>query len=418
MTRDKDTHENSIAWYNQEFGFTANAATALHDEQMLRDASTLSELDDDAIANICKLISKESSQSVAKIEATKLKLACFWIRHQHWTSREIGGTQRPLVRVNYTGTIDLLQQQKKDEDNWTSTNKEPKYIPLTLDIATTMKVIDKVKSILARVRDVMGVPLYVIRAAPIPEDKKDDPPFGEEETKYTSVDMEMTAHATILSNKADFDKEFKSLKAYGPFVLTFLTNTKKVWSIFLACFGLSSMWQHVKNFVSQQNGRQAWCTLHDHFFGKDKVNNMVLEILLTLRSLHYSGDHKNFMFDKYCTAHVDQHNRHAALSKWNVKPLEETMKIHYFEGRITDPSFASVKSTIMIDRQKFQEFDAVMWLYVNYKCTQKAETPTHHLQCLYSPRLRRWQTRPWGTQERWIRWTQRPPEGRCTSGRR
>jgi hypothetical protein len=104
---------------------------------------------------------------------------------------------------------------------------------------------------------------------------------------------------------------------------------------------------------------------------------MVSEILLTLKSLHYSGDRRNFTFDKYCTAHVDQHNCHATLSKWNVKPLEETMKIHYFEGGITDLSFASVKSTIMVDRQKFQDFDAVMRLYVNYKRLQKAETPAH-----------------------------------------
>jgi hypothetical protein len=76
---------------------------------------------------------------------------------------------------------------------------------------------------------------------------------------------------------------------------------------------------------------------------------------------------ENFTFDKYCTAHVDQHNCHAALAEWNVKPLEETMKIHYFEGGITDPSFASIRSTIMVDRTKFQEFDMVMLLYVNYK---------------------------------------------------
>jgi hypothetical protein len=104
---------------------------------------------------------------------------------------------------------------------------------------------------------------------------------------------------------------------------------------------------------------------------------MVSEILLTLKSLHYSGDHKNFTFDKYCTAHVDQHHCHAALSEWNVKPLEEFMKIHYFKDGITDPSFASVKSTIMIDRGKLQEFDAVTRLNVNYKRTQKAEAPTH-----------------------------------------
>jgi hypothetical protein len=31
----------------------------------------------------------------------------------------------------------------------------------------------------------------------------------------------------------------------------------------------------------------------------------------------------------------------------------------------------------LVDRQKFQDFDAVMRLYVNYKRSQKAETPTH-----------------------------------------
>jgi hypothetical protein len=104
---------------------------------------------------------------------------------------------------------------------------------------------------------------------------------------------------------------------------------------------------------------------------------MVADILLTLKNLHCSGDQRIFTFDKYCTAHVDQHNCHAALAEWNVKPLEETMKIHYFENRITDPSFASVKSTILVDRTKFQDFDSVMRLYVNYKCLQKADTPTH-----------------------------------------
>ena len=74
---------------------------------------------------------------------------------------------------------------------------------------------------------------------------------------------------------------------------------------------------------------------------------------------------------------MDQHNCHAALAKWNVKPFEETMKIYYFKNGITDPTFASIRSTIIVDRTKFQEFDAVMCLYVNYKRSQKAETPTN-----------------------------------------
>jgi hypothetical protein len=75
------------------------------------------------------------------------------------------------------------------------------------------------------------------------------------------------------------------------------------------------MWQYVKKYANQQNGRKAWRTLHDHFFGGDKVNTMVADILSTLKALHYSGDWRNFMFDKYCTAYVDQHNHRAALAK-------------------------------------------------------------------------------------------------------
>jgi hypothetical protein len=65
MARDKDTHKNFVVWYKDEFGFTANAATALYDVQMLKTCAALSKLDDTATANICKAVSKDTSQSVA-----------------------------------------------------------------------------------------------------------------------------------------------------------------------------------------------------------------------------------------------------------------------------------------------------------------------------------------------------------------
>jgi hypothetical protein len=113
MTSNSDTRDNFLLWFIQEFGFYANAVTALYDVQMLKDAKTLSELDDDAIANICKAVSKDTGQSVAKIAATKVKLACFWIRHQYRTLREIGVTSRPLVKINYSGAIDSCDSRSK-----------------------------------------------------------------------------------------------------------------------------------------------------------------------------------------------------------------------------------------------------------------------------------------------------------------
>jgi hypothetical protein len=102
---------------------------------------------------------------------------------------------------------------------------------------------------------------------------------------------------------------------------------------------------------------------------------MVADVLLTLKALHYGGDWRNFMFDKYCTAHVDQHNRHAALTEYDVAPLEECMKIQYFEDGIFDRLLAAVKTTILVDHTRFKNFDSVMRVYVNFKLVQKPEAP-------------------------------------------
>ncbi len=120
---------------------------------------------------------------------------------------------------------------------------------LTLDTSTTMKAFDKVRTISGQTRGVTGVPLlYVIRVALVPpEDDNDNPAFGDEDSKYISLDMEMIAHAQILFDEADTSNEDTFiLEANGPFVPTFPVDSKKIWVILLACFGLSSAWQYVK----------------------------------------------------------------------------------------------------------------------------------------------------------------------------
>ncbi len=149
MAPNSDTRENLITWFTTEFGFSRNAATALHDVQALKDARTLSERDDnDAVANVCKAVGKDVGQSVAEIAATKLKLAFFWIRHQYRTSREIRGTQRPLVKIKYSGEIDCLREQKQEENQWAAARTEPEHPSLTLDPSTATKSFDKVRTIL------------------------------------------------------------------------------------------------------------------------------------------------------------------------------------------------------------------------------------------------------------------------------
>ncbi len=71
--------------------------------------------------------------------------------------------------------------------------------------------------------------VYVIRVALVLEDENDDSPFGDEESKYTSIDMEMIARAPILSNNTDiYGEDSGNLEAHGLFVPTFPTDAKKV----------------------------------------------------------------------------------------------------------------------------------------------------------------------------------------------
>ena len=176
-----------------------------------------------------------------------------------------------------------------------------------------------------------------------------------------------------MSDDCDWDLEWDELEVKEPFVPTFLTDSKIVWAVLHALFSTSSVWQHVKKFTVTQDGRQVYCTLHSHFLGADKVNTMVNGNLSSLKSKIYQGDRTNWNFDKYCLAHVAEHNRHASLVEYDVAPLEESTKIHYFEEGIKDPTLDAAWNAILVNRTQFPDFDSVMQLYVTSKRGQKSE---------------------------------------------
>jgi hypothetical protein len=251
--------------------------------------------------------------------------------------------------------LNLLKEQKRLEDSWAANNKEPEYTAIALDLTSAAKAFEKVKTILTRIRGVLGFPLiYVIRHQLVPEYEKDDFAFGDNGNangtpSYTSHDQEMISRCPILTDACDFTRFLDELEAHGPFVPTFLTDTKKVWAILHALFSTSNVWQHVKKFTTTQDGRQVYRTLHSHFFGADKVNTMVNDVLSSLKSKIYQGDRKNWNFDKYCLVHVAEHNRHTSLLEYGIAPLEKSMKIHYFEEGIKDPTLDAARNAILVN---------------------------------------------------------------------
>ncbi len=234
----------------------------------------------------------------------------------------------------------------------------------------------------------------MIRHHLFPEDERDDPAFGDDDDKkpkYTSRDHEMITRCPIVSEEGyteSYHDPVQDPETHGSFVPTFLTDLKKVWAILHALFSTSGVWQHVKKFTATHDGRQVYCTLHSHFFGADKVNTMVNDILSSLKSKIYQGDRKNWNVDKYCLAHVAEHNRHTSLLDYSIAPLEESMKIHYFEEGIKDPTLDAAWNAILVNRSQFPDFDSVMHLYVTSK-----HPPRTAALCRYGLWWRR--PRPW-----------------------
>jgi hypothetical protein len=281
-------------------------ATALYDEQLLCKKNSLAELNDAKVDNVMGAILRH--HPIAELSLARLKLAIFWIKHQDRTQRVIGGPYRPLVTITLDMML-LLKTQKQLEDEWRLGNKEPDYPVQTLDLASAAKTFNKTRTILSRVRGVTGVPLtYAIGAILFPPHKLDNPAFGKQELDYTSIDSELISQAPILDDRCDLMDDKDKLKEIGPFTLTFLTDAKMVWAILHAQYSTSLAWKHVKKYLTTQNGRQVWRTLHTFFFGGDRVNTMYSDIILTLKTLFYSGDRKNYNFNKYCTAHMEHHN--------------------------------------------------------------------------------------------------------------
>jgi hypothetical protein len=377
-----------ISWMEHTLGFSRAVATELYRGQLLKSWKEFADVRDDDIDRVIAAIRRAlKEESIAEIAVQRLKLVIYWVKYQVRTNRPFASRGEPTRYLSEVERNDFLplREQKEMVDTWFDNNKEPDHSPLTLDVASAPKVFDKIKTILTRVRGAAGIPLaYVIRHQLEPPNGDDDPPYGKEDSIYPSYDKEMIARAPILKPGTWRDGQEEHLETSGPFAANFKGDNMKVWSILHAMLSTTGAWQHVKKFTAGQNGHQAWRTLQTHYFGTDKIDLMANAILTALKNLHYSGDRANFTFDKYCTAHVEQHNQHAALQEYGIKPLEERDKILHFQQGIKDPTFEPVRSSIIIGKAygKFQDFDSVMTTYMTFKRAQTSLAPTSRVSAM------------------------------------
>jgi len=128
----------------------------------------------------------------------------------------------------------------------------------------------------------------------------------------------------------------------------------------------SPAWTNAKKYLKTKDGWQAYRTLYTYFFGKTMTASMQDKILKNLQSFKFDTERRGFTFETYVNKHIEQHNLHHELTEHGVDDLSEHMKILYFKNGITDPRFASVHSTILVDRERFLTFDKVKDVYLTH----------------------------------------------------
>jgi hypothetical protein len=65
--------------------------------KLLRNKKTLAKLNNGNEDSIYRTFWRNLNRPIAKVAAARLNLAIFWIKHQDWTSCEIGVIAKPLV---------------------------------------------------------------------------------------------------------------------------------------------------------------------------------------------------------------------------------------------------------------------------------------------------------------------------------
>ena len=362
-------------FYKNVLSFTEEAANSLVHDQQLTHPDSFLELDDDDIDNICQAIRKPGGAGlgapVAIICVTRLKLLRFYAKLNERMSR-----RNPRFDKIQKSYLDLVMDQRKVELDYAKTKSSMDPKPLTLDLATAPACFEKVKTLLSSLRGSTGTILrYVIR-----EDIRSLPHgrrwfFGQyppTEEHHSNIDLELIDRAPILSDGADPRQLTAILESVGPFSSSFSIDMKTVWNIMFALFGHCPCWQHVKKYTNQQNGRKAWLTLQNHFFGGDKATTLYQACINRLASLRYDTDRKNWNFEKYLMSHVKEHNTLDSLhTEYGQQKMPEAMKIKYFQDGITDTTFNSVRLSIQANPTLFQDFDTIKDQYLTFKRTQQ-----------------------------------------------
>ena len=361
-----------VEYYCRTLGFNRTAALSLYEDQGLHESQQLINIGNhDLVDKLCKLVRSETKTSISLRAHQNLAMLVYYLRHRERTSRVV-----PTLTSVYLSDIETLDHHRVVEEDWAKTHKDPDPTPVTLDSLSAAKAFNQMRQILTNMRGVSKAPLaYVIRRRILPPDPgytmmpPHNLPYGHADSPYTSHEDEMIQRAPILAeNRPEWHNlhNLESLEDTGARHLTFNADNRTVFHVLFSYWGKNPAWSNVKGFTRKTDGRAAYRTLYNYFFGTNSVQTQTKSVLASLDSFRYEECRKNFTFETYVLKHIEQHNLHNELVEHGADPISESMKIHYFQTGILNKDFDSVKNALLASPDNFQTFDRVKDMFMNF----------------------------------------------------
>ena len=350
-----------IAWYELSLNLKQDAAKYLYDQEDLTKPFNWAKLNEKTIGMIVKNC-RDSAVHVNATAANKMVLLAFLCMHQE-------RIQRPLLELTSVDEdiLEDIERQKQLEDRYMNEKVSSDPPSLPLDDANVTKSISTIQTDLNGRRGITGIPLsYVIRFSAHVPAAHQDPPFGESDSNYPSMDDEMIRRAQIYSRDVNVDE------VKGPFSKVFLIDSATVYTLLEKAFGRTSFWTNARVYSKKKEGRKAWISLIKFHFGNDRATTMADLLRSKLMKATFAGPKRSFTFTQYCNLHTSTHTTASEILMYqeDQTPIfSESNKIMLFQTGVTDPYFTTVKALISSQRYKYSTFESVKEEYLNFMRT-------------------------------------------------
>ena len=123
----------------------------------------------------------------------------------------------------------------------------------------------------------------------------------------------------------------------------------KLYQILVETFRGTICAPYIKMFAKAKDGRAAYLQLRSQYLGKDSVNAMAAAAEAALSKLSFSGQVRNWDFDKFCSRHIEIWNTLEELTQFGYNNLDAQSRKRKFLASITDKKLEAPKHKCQSD---------------------------------------------------------------------